>query len=201
MYRAVGRKIAIDFQQIQTPQSAEQITGKLKNLGFIEIPFDPVGLAQSLIGKPYKLGALLAEAPQKFDCSGFVKYIYGQFGIWIHRYTIYQKEHGQDLPLKYVRAGDLVFKAGYRNFNPDKAGREVGHVGMMTSPDTIIHCVHGRGVVEESLQAFLAQNHFRGARRIISQNADLHVFIIPDGIEVETSLCLEAILFRSLPKS
>jgi hypothetical protein len=201
MFRAVGNKIAIDLQQIQIPLSSEAIFSKLIGMGFCEANTDIVAIAREYIGGKYKLGAKISEAPDFFDCSSFIKFVYGNFGICLPRYTVHQLEEGQDLPIKFVRAGDLIFKSGHKNFNPEKFGQEVGHVGMMTDNEKIIHCAKKRGVAEESLSEFLAQNHFRGARRIIRQNSHIRVFTIPNNLEVETSKDVEALLFRSLPKT
>ncbi len=39
-----------------------------------------VELAKSLIGKPYKYGAKPEDAPETFDCSSFIQYIFKKIG-------------------------------------------------------------------------------------------------------------------------
>jgi len=45
------------------------MTDKQKNI---------IKIAKSLIGAPYKYGAIIEEAPDYFDCSGFIQYVFKQ---------------------------------------------------------------------------------------------------------------------------
>lgn len=105
-----------------------------------------IDLAKSFIGVPYKYGG---TAPSTgFDCSGFVKYVYGNFGMELPRTTSELANIGVEIPLDSCKKGDLIVFAG-RN----KDTRPIGHVGIITSelcePVNFIHSAtsRNRGIV------------------------------------------------------
>lgn len=121
--------------------------------------------AKSLVGRPYKYGAVMDEAPAVFDCSGFIKYIFGQAGIDLPRSTIEQAREGKEVKLDDLKPGDLIFMHGsYGHYNPHFP-QGVGHVGIFTKDQTVIHAASTRlsekpiieegGVVEMPSQDFL----------------------------------------------
>lgn len=65
-----------------------------------------VRAALSRLGRPYVWGA---TGPDRFDCSGLVKWAYAQAGIRLHRTTFEQIHDGVPVAPGAVRAGDLVF--------------------------------------------------------------------------------------------
>lgn len=113
--------------------------------------------ALSLQGIPYRYGK---ETPQEgFDCSGFVKYVYGKNGIWLPR-TV--KEMASALPPvpKYdIRSGDLVF------FNT--SGKTYSHVGIFIKGDKFIHAPSRRTghVLVSSMNNSYWRKRFVGVRR------------------------------------
>lgn len=58
------------------------------------------------LGCPYVWGA---AGPDRFDCSGLVKWAYEQGGIRLHRTTYDQINDGIGVPRSQIRPGDLVF--------------------------------------------------------------------------------------------
>lgn len=113
--------------------------------------------ALSLQGIPYRYGK---ETPQEgFDCSGFVKHVYGKNGIWLPR-TV--KEMASALPPvpKYdIRSGDLVF------FNT--SGKTYSHVGIFIKDDKFIHAPSRRTghVLVSSMNNGYWRKRFVGVRR------------------------------------
>ena len=65
-----------------------------------------VRAALSRLGSPYVWGA---EGPDRFDCSGLVRWAYAQAGVRLHRTTYDQINDGLPIAPAQVRAGDLVF--------------------------------------------------------------------------------------------
>jgi cell wall-associated NlpC family hydrolase len=65
-----------------------------------------VRAALSRLGRPYVWGA---TGPDRFDCSGLVKWAYAQAGVRLHRTTFEQIHDGVPVAPGAVRAGDLVF--------------------------------------------------------------------------------------------
>jgi murein DD-endopeptidase len=58
------------------------------------------------IGRPYRYGGGDADG---FDCSGLVRYVYGQAGIELPRTAAEQRRAGREIELRDAAPGDLVF--------------------------------------------------------------------------------------------
>lgn len=70
-------------------------------------------IARSYIGVPYLYGG---NTPKGFDCSGFVQYVYKEFGINIPRTTFDQINIGTKINDKSkLQAGDLIFNLDKNN--------------------------------------------------------------------------------------
>lgn len=70
-------------------------------------------IARSYIGVPYLYGG---NTPNGFDCSGFVQYVYKEFGINIPRTTYDQINIGTKINDKSkLQAGDLIFNLDKNN--------------------------------------------------------------------------------------
>lgn len=86
-----------------------------------------------------------------------------------------------------VRQGDLVFASGWRDYYNDDLANGVGHVGIATDTNTIIHAVNSRlGIVESPIATFLYIDRFRGARRMIPSDHAVLTLETPPEREVET---------------
>ncbi len=117
---------------------------------------DIIALAKSLVGTPYKYGATMQEAPDVFDCSGFVKYLYQQIGHDIPRSTIEQAEFtGEKVKsIEDIKPGDLLYlHRKYGHYNPTFP-EGIGHVVMYLGDDEVVHAVSKRtqrepNIVEE----------------------------------------------------
>jgi len=107
--------------------------------------------AKNLIGTPYKYGAYLdSDLPtmEGFDCSSFIKYVFGKIGVELPRSSVLQAAaNGQEIEnISRVQTGDLVFFEGDRgHYRHDLfPGRKVyvGHVGIYLGNDEIIHATN-----------------------------------------------------------
>lgn len=63
-------------------------------------------------GAPYRWGG---ADPAGFDCSGFVRYVYAQLGIWLPHNAARQYEYGTPVARHRLEPGDLVFFDGLRH--------------------------------------------------------------------------------------
>jgi len=105
-----------------------------------------VAIARSLVGRAYRYGG---ETPAGFDCSGFVRYVFGRDGVGMPRSATEQAEAGRWVPLDELAAGDLVFFS--------EVGNKPHHVGIVVSPAgaplRMIHASTSQGVVETEIFA------------------------------------------------
>ena len=122
-------------------------------------------LAKKLVGTPYKYGAKMDEAPTVFDCSGFIKYVFGQNGVELPRSTIEQASEGKEVKIEDIKPGDLIFMHGdYGHYNPYWP-QGIGHVGLYIGDNQVVHAASKRlsekpiieegSVVQMSLDEFL----------------------------------------------
>jgi cell wall-associated NlpC family hydrolase len=113
--------------------------------------------ALSLQGSPYHYGK--NSPAQGFDCSGFVKHVYEQYGVFLPRTA---QEMARSLPQiskNDLHAGDLVF------FNTN--GRPFSHVGIYIDNNNFIHAPSRQigKVLVSSLNNPYWQSRFIAARR------------------------------------
>lgn len=116
-----------------------------------------VGYALSLQGTPYHYGKSSPE--EGFDCSGFVKHVYGRQGIALPRTVQGMAQSLTEVPKSDLHSGDLVF------FNTD--GKPFSHVGIYISNDDFIHAPSRRTgkVMVSNLKDRYWGNRFSCARR------------------------------------
>ncbi len=116
-----------------------------------------VRLALQFVGYPYVHGG---ESPSGFDCSGFVKYILGRFGIRVPHSTAMLFRHGRPVSRDELQPGDIVFfKNTYR--------RGLSHVGIYIGDGKFVHASTRRtGVRISSLNKPFYKQRYVGARRM-----------------------------------
>lgn len=90
-----------------------------------------INYAKSFLGVPYRYGG---TTPSGFDCSGFINYIFGNFGFDLVRTSYGLAELGTTVKLSEIQPGDLMFFKG-SNVNSSS----VGHVALVVevTPDAI----------------------------------------------------------------
>ncbi len=90
-----------------------------------------INYAKSFLGVPYRYGG---TTPSGFDCSGFINYIFGNFGFDLVRTSYGLAELGTTVKLSEIQPGDLMFFKG-SNVN----STAVGHVALVVevTPDAI----------------------------------------------------------------
>ena len=115
--------------------------------------------SQDYIGCNYVYGG---NGPSSFDCSGFTKYIYSQFGYTLNRTATDQLDNGVTIEKEDVQAGDLVF------FRSSGTEKPVSHVGLYIGEGRFIHASTNEYKVRiDHLFTGYYADIYVGARRIV----------------------------------
>ena len=104
--------------EIMEPVKSDSVETDL----FLRDSLDQFGKA--FLGVPYVYGGTSGKG---FDCSGFVYYVYQEFGIKVPRTSAQFADFGKEVPIEKVKKGDiLIFLSPTRN--------AIGHIGIVTNP-------------------------------------------------------------------
>lgn len=110
-------------------------------------------LASGLVGVPYRYGG---SAPDGFDCSGLVWYVYRELGLRVPRTAAAQRLAAAPVPGDALKPGDLVFF-----YTP------ADHVGLYLGGGEFVHApASGRRVERARLDAPAFILGFAGGGRI-----------------------------------
>lgn len=101
-----------------------------------------LALLRAQIGTPYVWGG---NEPGKFDCSGLVQWVYGQFGIITGRTTWEQFKNGTAVDLSSIKPGDLIFFDTEDRGVPDNPT----HVGVYTGDGKMVNAPREGDIVRE----------------------------------------------------
>jgi len=141
----VNKLLGLNFSD----EEVEDILNKF-NFKFEKIkPIDRVlELAPTFEGKLYRHGASVSyDAPNEFDCSSFIAYLFAQAGLAIPRMSIDQYFFSDRITEDNLQAGDLVFsntedgKIFYESVEFLKGSKEekgIDHVGLYLGDGKII---------------------------------------------------------------
>lgn len=128
-----------------------------------------VQTGERYIGTPYRWGG---DTPDEgFDCSGFVRWVYGMNGVDLPRVSRDQATAGDALPLDFsaFARGDLLFFAS--------SGTRISHVAIYAGGGRILHSSSsGEGVRYDELSSYRGawyRSHLVAARRVIGAGAPL----------------------------
>jgi|WetSurMetagenome_2_1015567.scaffolds.fasta_scaffold04144_8 hypothetical protein len=113
--------------------------------------------AKQYLGVNYRYGHSDANG---FDCSGYVKFVYGQFGYTLPHSSYAQYSQGKPLKKQNARPGDLVFFA--------IKGHKISHVGIYIGDNSFIHSPsQGRQVCIDTLDSDYYRRHLAGFRAVL----------------------------------
>ncbi|MBE7038486.1 MAG: NlpC/P60 family protein [Ruminococcaceae bacterium] len=118
-----------------------------------------VEFAKKFIGTPYVYGG---SSPSGFDCSGFVYYVYKNFGVTLNRVANDQRLNGYVVEKADLRPGDIVL------FSRTLDGY-ITHVGIYVGDNQFIHSPQTGETVEiVSMSSGYYGYGYVGARRIFN---------------------------------
>lgn len=117
-----------------------------------------VAFAEQFLGTPY---VWAGSSPSGFDCSGFVSYVFKNFGYTVNRTAASMYTNGVAVDKSELQIGDAVFFAS--------SSESIGHVGIYIGDGEFIHSSSGCGYVTISgLNESYYSRMYVGARRIAS---------------------------------
>ncbi|PWS31730.1 C40 family peptidase [Pedobacter paludis] len=100
-----------------------------------------IDFAKSMLGIPYRYAT--SNPKVGFDCSGFVSYVFSNFGFKVPRSSVEFSSTGKETNLENAKVGDVLIFTGT---NPRV--RKIGHVGIIYSIDSdgikFIHSTSGK---------------------------------------------------------
>ena len=160
----------LDPTGVITINEAEEILGRIDDFftAWQEDPVEPqpylgeevVEFALNYVGCRYSRGG---HGPNKFDCSGFVYYVYQNFG-----YTLNPGARNQwsilsnTIEKEDLLPGDLVF------FSKNGRARGIFHVGIYIGNDQFVHAAnHRKGLIVTDMDDDWYSRRYFGAKRVI----------------------------------
>ena len=156
-----GQFVKLGSLGIGTPNQADTptaVTSNAPSLGgsSLERGMQIAQYAVQFVGCPYSWGG---KDPSGFDCSGFVYYVYQQFGITLNRVAQEQAENGVHVDPSALQPGDvLCFYSG---------SSYIGHAGIYIGNGMFVHAQNSvTGVVITELAGHYSDRGFE-ARRIV----------------------------------
>ena len=158
-------------QAQNVPTVAKVPTVKSKETSFYEqipVVHEVISFAKKHLAIRYRSGGTSTSG---FDCSGFTRFCYKQFGISLPHSSAAQGKVGEAIDKESAQPGDLILFKGH-----DAGGNRIGHVGMITEVigDQIkfIHSAWSGGVRYDYLRASYYQRRFMGIRRVTNLLAE-----------------------------
>lgn len=130
------------------------------NANTLGVRTEMVEFALQYLGTPYQWAG---NSPNGFDCSGYIGYVYGNYGITLPRSAAAQKEFANHLKDNEAMKGDLAFF---------KTGNKITHVGLIISnpgePLKMVHSSTSKGIITTDIHASTYwSKKFVGVGRII----------------------------------
>ena len=99
--------------------------------------------AKQFLGCSYVSGGKTPSSG--FDCSGFTKYVYSNFGYTLGNTAATQNNLGKDVNIEDIAIGDLILFY-------DEGKNKIGHTGIYIGDGNFVHAANAsRGVVTDNL--------------------------------------------------
>ena len=155
--------VTVDMKPVVSADKAASTPSETASF-YDDIPIvsDVIGFAKKHLSIRYRSGG---TTPKGFDCSGFTRFCFNQFGVSLPHSSAAQGNLGLKVERESARPGDLIFFKGH-----SASGSRIGHVGMITevvgNQIKFIHSAWSGGIRVDYLHADYYQNRFMGIRRV-----------------------------------
>ncbi len=158
------------FSNFDTPLSKPSYTSNGEQFSILITGDELVCYSNTFLGMQYLWGgttpAILDTTGKYlsggFDCSGFVQYIYKNFGIDLPRTSMDQINKGKSVNINNLAKGDLVFFTTNSDFP-----YEVSHVGIFIGNNKFIHSPSAHDVIKISELTGYYKDKFVIGKRLI----------------------------------
>ena len=117
-------------------------------------PNQVVSYAKTLIGVPYLYGS--TDPAKGFDCSGFITYVFKNFGIVVPRSSIDFTNVGKEVSAAQAREGDLILFTG-----TDSLDKFVGHMGIVVSNSDTLRFIHSTSGKQHGVTITPLSNYYK----------------------------------------
>ena len=127
-----------------------------------ELVADLIDTGKELLGKPY---GYRGNLPWRMDCSGFVSYVYSQYGITVPRGSATQANYVKRIKREEVLPGDLLFFTG-RNRSSGRVGHVAMVIDVVDGDLVMMHSTNSRGIIIERLSrsAYFSSRYLSAGR-------------------------------------
>ncbi|CAM2783111.1 C40 family peptidase [Paenibacillus sediminis] len=159
---AVGLSVAIGLSGVMVIESGVHKAAAADSTSTTTLADSIINYGESFMGTPYKFGAS-TKTTSVFDCSSFMKHIYGKFGIELPRSSVEQSKTGYAVSKANLKKGDLVFFSSGSRAN----GSNVTHVAMYIGDGKILHTYGAPGVTISDLNSGTWKRTYLKARRVL----------------------------------
>ncbi len=124
---AERQKVAVQFAAYSQAYTGPSVSQFLANPPYPKFSLAQVfSVAQQYIGVPYVFGG---ATPAGFDCSGYVMFVYAQFGISLPHSVSGEAARGTTISIASAVPGDLIVMPGHIGFY-------AGNGNIMDAPDS-----------------------------------------------------------------
>lgn len=124
---AARQRAAVSLANYASSYSGPSVSDFLANPPYPSFSLAQVfSVAKQYIGTPYVYGG---ATPAGFDCSGYVMYVYAQFGISLPHSVSGEAARGTRISINDAQPGDLIIMPGHDGFY-------AGNGNIMDAPDT-----------------------------------------------------------------
>lgn len=147
-----------------------------------------IDYAHTFMGVPYSWGG---STPSGFDCSGYIVYVFREFGVDLPRVSRHQQRDSTPIKFEDLKPGDLVFFSG---------ATQVNHVGIVTHYDgKVLKMIHASSSIGISVVDVYSSSYWQPRLHSAGTYLELYDFFqenphIAEGVRRENPEALQQVV-------